>query len=176
MAKQRRRTEAEKLFIVHRLACFDSPSQVSKAYAEAFPGLVLTPQHAELYDPTKATGKGLGEKLTAIFHETRKAFLEDTASVGVSHQAVRLRVLDRMAAKAESQGNLALAAQLLEQAAKEMGEAYTNKRRLEHSVPDELDDDQLAERASRLFDAARARRASSDPAPGAMAPASGASD
>ncbi len=35
-----------------------------------------------------------------------------------------------MAVKAEDQGNMVLAAQLLEQAAKEMGNAFTNRREL----------------------------------------------
>ena len=38
--------------------------------------------------------------------------------------------------KAESKGNMPLAAQLLEQAAKEVGEAYTNRQRLEHTGKD----------------------------------------
>lgn len=39
-------------------------------------------------------------------------------------------MLDRMARQMESEGNVAMAAQLLEQAAKEMGDAYTNRRQL----------------------------------------------
>lgn len=38
--------------------------------------------------------------------------------------------------KVEKQGNTALAAQLLEQAAKESGGAFTNKHRLEHTGKD----------------------------------------
>ena len=44
------------------------------------------------------------------------------------HRAVRIKRLERMATKMESKGNFVDAAKLLEQIAKEVGEAYTNKR------------------------------------------------
>ncbi|MEN1775859.1 hypothetical protein AAIH35_30970, partial [Pseudomonas aeruginosa] len=47
----------------------------------------------------------------------------------------RLRALGRMAERAEGMRNMALAAQLYEQAAKESGGMYSNKHQLEHSVP-----------------------------------------
>ena len=71
-----------------------------------------------------------GEKWKALFEETRKTFLEDTATIAISHRAVRLRALQRMSEKAEMQGNMVLAASLLEQAAKEVGDSFTNRREL----------------------------------------------
>ncbi len=59
---------------------------------------------------------------------TRAAFLADAATIGIAHRAVRLRTLGRLADRAEAMGNLALAAEILEQAAKEVGNAFTNKR------------------------------------------------
>ncbi|PLU18353.1 hypothetical protein BMJ31_20250, partial [Sinorhizobium medicae] len=55
---------------------------------------------------------------------------EDTATIAISHRAVRLRALQRMAEKAEIQSNMVLAASLLKQAAEEVGNAYTNRREL----------------------------------------------
>lgn len=124
-----------KLFIVQALACFDAPSVVADAVKAEF-GEVVTRQQVELYDPTKRNGAKLAEKWREVFEETRRAFLEDTASIGISHKAVRLRALNRMASKAEGMGNMALAAQLMEQAAKECGNSYTNKVRQEISGPD----------------------------------------
>ena len=40
-----------------------------------------------------------------------------------------------MATKTEGMKNFALASQLIEQAAKEVGDAYTNKHKFEHSGP-----------------------------------------
>jgi len=128
-------TENVKLRIVQALACFDTPSQAAKAIKEEF-GLPVTPQQCEAYDPNKRSGNRLSDKYRQIFAETRKTFLEDTSLIGVSHRAVRLRTLQRMIDKAELLGNMALAAQLLEQVAKETGDAYTNRHKLEHTGRD----------------------------------------
>ncbi|WP_158810451.1 DUF2280 domain-containing protein [Beijerinckia sp. L45] len=118
-----------KTFIVQSLACFDAPSVVVKSVKAEF-NLVVSPQQVEAYDPTKRAGRRLSKGWREIFAATRKTFLEDTADIAVSHRAVRLRALGRMIAKAEDMRNLALAGQLLEQAAKECGNAYTNRREL----------------------------------------------
>ena len=122
-------TEEARTFVVQALACFDSPATAAAAVKKEF-DLVITPQGCEAYDPTKRAGAKLSEKWVALFEETRKTFLQDTSRIGISHRAVRIRALQRMAEKAEGMGNLALAAQLFEQAAKEMGDAYTNRREL----------------------------------------------
>jgi hypothetical protein len=114
---------------VQALACFDAPSVVVKAIKAEF-GIEISPQAVEAYDPTKVAGKSLSKRFRTLFDETRKAFLEDTSKIAVSHRTVRLRTLQRMIEKAETQGNMALAAQLMEQAAKEMGNAYTNRREI----------------------------------------------
>lgn len=118
-----------KTFIVQSLACFDTPSIVVEAVRKEF-GESITRQSVEGYDPTKKAGANLAEKWRLLFEETRKTFLEDTASIAISHRAVRLRALQRMADKAETQGNMVLASSLLKQAAEEVGNAYTNRREL----------------------------------------------
>lgn len=115
--------------IVQSLACFDSPSVVAKAIKAEFV-VEISPQACEAYDPNKVAGKKLSERFRLLFAETRKAFLEDTSQIAISHRAVRLRALQRMAEKAETQGNMVLAANLMEQAAKEVGDSYTNRREL----------------------------------------------
>lgn len=124
-----RLTNEQKTYVVQALACFDGPSAVAKALKEDF-GVTITPQAIECYDPNKRAGRGLADKWRAIFEETRSAFLEDTSQIGISHRAVRLRTLQRMVVRAETIGNLVLAKDLLEQAAKEVGNAYTNRREL----------------------------------------------
>lgn len=122
-------TDEARTFVVQALACFDTPAQAAAAVKKEF-GLSITPQGCEAYDPTKRAGAKLSAKWVALFEETRKTFLEDTSRIGISHRAVRLRALQRMAEKAEDMKNLPLAAQLYEQAAKESGDAYTNRREL----------------------------------------------
>lgn len=128
MAKAKLSRE-QQTFVVQSLACFDSPTVVAAALRKEY-SVTLTPQSIEAYDPTKKAGKNLADRWKAIFEETRKTFLEDTASIAISHRAVRLRALQRMADKAENQGNMVLASSLLKQAAEEVGNAYTNKREI----------------------------------------------
>ncbi|MEQ1407761.1 DUF2280 domain-containing protein [Neorhizobium sp. Rsf11] len=118
-----------KTYVVQALACFDSPAVVARAVKAEF-DIVISPQAVEAYDPTKRAGQKLSQRFRLLFEETRKTFLEDTASIAISHRAVRLRALQRMADKAETQGNMVLASSLLKQAAEEVGNAYTNKREI----------------------------------------------
>ncbi len=120
-------TEDQKLLVVQALACFDSPQQVADLVKVEF-GLSVTRQQVASYDPTKAAGKQVSKKLKAIFEETRAKFLENTASIPIAKQAYRLRVLQRQLERAERQGNTAMVSALLEQAAKETGGAFTNRR------------------------------------------------
>jgi hypothetical protein len=128
MAKGKLSVEVQ-TFVVQSLACFDSPSTVVAAVKKEY-GEEITRQAVEGYDPNKKAGANLAEKWKLLFEETRKAFLEDTSQIAISHRAVRLRALQRMAEKAEAQGNMVLAASLMEQAAKEVGDSYTNRREL----------------------------------------------
>lgn len=122
-------TEPIKLFIVQALACYDTPSQVSVAVKEQF-GVEITRMQASTYDLGKPTCRGISKKLQAVFEATRAAFLADVSTIPIAQQAYRLRVLQRSLVKVEGQGNVSMVAQLLEQAAKESGGAFTNRREL----------------------------------------------
>jgi hypothetical protein len=124
-----RLSDEEKTYIVQSLACFDAPSAISTAAKQDL-GLEVSRQGIEAYDPNKRAGRALAARWRVLFAETRKAFLEDTAKIAISHRAVRLRALDRMATRAEGRGNYKLAMELLRQAAEEMGDVYTNRREL----------------------------------------------
>lgn len=121
-----------KTFIVQALACFDSPTQVSAAVKDEF-GIVVERMQVQQYNPTRVAAGRLGQKWVNLFHVTRKKFLEETASIPIAQQSYRLRQLQRLADDAVAKKNAPLAAQLLEQAAKEVGGAFTNRR--EHSGP-----------------------------------------
>lgn len=124
-----------KAFIVQALACFDTPSQVVESVQKEY-GVTITRQQVETHDPTKTSGKCLAKRWVMLFEDTRQRFREDTADIPIANRAFRLRALGRMAERAESIKNLALAAQLLEQAAKESGGAYTNKQQVDLSSSD----------------------------------------
>ncbi|HIE0108938.1 TPA: DUF2280 domain-containing protein [Klebsiella pneumoniae] len=121
-------------FIVQELACFDTPSQIVESVQKEFK-VQVTRQQVASHDPTKVAGKGLAQKWVDLFNRTRDRFLNEISDIPIANKAYRLRVLDRMASRAEGMKNLALTAEIIEQAAKECGDAYTNKHKFEHSGP-----------------------------------------
>lgn len=122
-----------KVAIIQGLACFDGIATVAEHIKTEY-GMVVSMQAIEAHDPTKRAGKKLAQKWRTLFEETRANFIADTAAIPIAHKATRLRALQRMIAKTEKQGNMALAAKLLEQAAKEVGNAFTNK--VDHTSSD----------------------------------------
>ncbi|QTI08907.1 MULTISPECIES: DUF2280 domain-containing protein [Klebsiella] len=122
-------------FIVQELACFDTPSQIVESVQKEFK-VQVTRQQVASHDPTKAAGKGLAQKWVELFNLTRDRFLNEISDIPIANKAYRLRVLQRMSMTAENMKNIGMTAQLLEQAAKEVGEAYSNKQKVEHTSPD----------------------------------------
>jgi hypothetical protein len=125
-------SEDVKLYIVTALACFDSTKQVMADVKEHF-GIVVTHQQVSAYDPATVNGKRLSKAYKELHAKTREQFLKDTSKIAIAQPSYRLRVLDRLARKAEERGNANQLAQLLEQAAKETGGAFTNRHKLDHA-------------------------------------------
>ena len=121
-----------KAFIVQALACFDTPSQVCQAVKEQY-GIEVSRQLCERYDPTKYSGRDLGQKWKTFFEECRKRFREETVDIPIANRAFRLRAMNRFVEKAETMKNIGLAMQILEQAAKETGDIYVNRTRKEEA-------------------------------------------
>jgi len=121
-----------KAFIVQALACYDSPSQVVDDVQKEFK-LKITRQQVESHDPTKVSGKGLAEKWVELFNSTRTRFQNEITDIPIANKAYRLRVLDRLATNAEKMKNIGMTIQIMEQAAKEVGDAYSNRSKIEHS-------------------------------------------
>lgn len=121
-------------FIIQELACFEAPSQIVESVQKEFK-VQVTRQQVASHDPTKAAGKGLAKKWVDLFNDLRDRFLNEISDIPIANKAYRLRVLQRMSTTAEGMKNLGMTAQLLEQAAKEVGDAYTNKHKFEHSGP-----------------------------------------
>ncbi|HBX2751980.1 TPA: DUF2280 domain-containing protein [Klebsiella pneumoniae] len=124
-----------KAYIIQMIACYDTPSQVVEAVQKDF-GIAITRQQVETHDPTKVSGKTLAKKWVDLFNLTRDRFLNEISDIPIANKAYRLRVLQRMSTTAENMKNIGMTAQLLEQAAKEVGEAYSNKQKVEHTSPD----------------------------------------
>ncbi|MCL5500453.1 DUF2280 domain-containing protein [Escherichia coli] len=124
-----------KAAIVQMLACYDTLSIVVDSIQKDY-GIKVTPQQVESHDPTKVSGKGLAKKWVDLFYATRERFQNEISDIPIANKAYRLRVLQRMATTAEGMKNIGMTAQLLEQAAKEVGDAYTNKLKVESTGKD----------------------------------------
>lgn len=121
-------TDGAKRFIVQALACYDTPQQVADAVKEELGVDVHRAQVAQ-YDPTKQSGSKLAKKWRVMFDDTRKRFREETSEIPIAQRAFRLLAMNRMLERAERSKNIPLAAQLLEQAAKEVGDTFVNRQR-----------------------------------------------
>lgn len=119
-----------KRFIVQQLACFESPSNVAKAVKAEF-GITVSRQAVQHYDPEAGgEGKRLAKEHKELFEATRHRFIEQIDAIGVSHKAYRLAQLQHAVHHAKGMNNFPLLLQALEQAAKEAGGLFTNKREL----------------------------------------------
>jgi len=146
--------EVVKRRIVTELACFRTPPEVRTLLKEEY-DLVLSTQDIIRFDATKDYCIS-GEPLKALFNEIRKDYVEKLADIPIASQAFRLRRLQSMALRAEEKGNAALAAQLIEQAAKEVGGLFTNERKLSGQFQHEvMTPDQARARVQAMIDARR---------------------
>lgn len=113
-----------KLFIVRSLAVFNTPKETVDAVNEEFK-IKVSPQQCERYDPTKRAGKDLSKDLVNEFNETRKLFTENIQSIPVANKVYRLQKIQNMINSSGKNNMLVL--QALEQAAKEVGDVFSNK-------------------------------------------------
>jgi len=121
--------DTERREIVQRLACFESPSEVVEYVSEAFDKDVTVRQVCH-YDPTRS--EEAAEKWKRLFEEAREAFLNELDTIPLSHRAVRLRELTALYEKAKKDDEVQVAARMLKQAAKEVGDKFTNRQEVEH--------------------------------------------
>lgn len=122
-----------KLFIVRSLAVFNTPSETAQAVKEEF-NIDLPRQKCEVYDPTKRCGKDLSQELRDEFFATREEFLNTPKNIPIANKVYRLQKLQKIVDGAGK--NSVLVMNALEQAAKEVGGAFTNQVKKEISGPD----------------------------------------
>lgn len=130
--KQNKLTTAMKCRIVTLLACMEGPSHIRKVIKDEF-NLELTLQTIVYYDPTIGRVSPLGAEWAKMFHETRDAFIKNVGRTPIMQKAFRGRKLQHILNLEEERGNTVGMLAALEQAAKEDGGAFTNRR--EHSGP-----------------------------------------
>jgi hypothetical protein len=114
--------------IVVLLARYRLPSEVAVQMKDDF-GLELTVQQIVKYDPSRPVYEA-GEKWRPIFEVARQDYLENVKAVPVANQGWRLQTLQDGIEAAKKAKNWRMVADLLEQAAKEVGGVLTNSREL----------------------------------------------
>jgi hypothetical protein len=118
-----------KLYIVRSLATYETPSETARGVQEEF-GIEVTKQQCEAYDPTKKTGQDLSEEFKAEFYRVRKEMNDNLSSIPIANIAYRLMRLQKFIDLAQFKANPVIVPSLMEQAAKEVGGLYTNRKEI----------------------------------------------
>ena len=125
-------TDEMKVFIVKGLARYETPSRVAASVLAEF-GIAIDRRQVFAYDP--AGSRPPAQRWVDLHAATRAKFLGAVSEIGVAQKVVRLRMLDRLANRAEEANQWERAAKLLEQAAKECGGFYERYARPKIAVP-----------------------------------------
>lgn len=118
---------AVRMHILTELACCATPSQVATSVKEKF-GIEVSRQCVEAHHPERRAGSKLNPALCAVFYETRAKLRAELGNIGIAHRNYRLRQLERMLERADKMGNIQLAADILLQAAREVGGMYMARK------------------------------------------------
>jgi hypothetical protein len=130
-----------------------------KEHLRSHYGINVSIQAVLAYDASKPSFRN-AERWRPIFEAARNSFLEDVGAVPIAHPAFRLNLLNDAALVARGRGNFALMAQLLEQAAREVGGMFTKVRAIDASEPRphaELSAEEQIAAVARIFDKALGR-------------------
>ncbi|WP_038342149.1 DUF2280 domain-containing protein [Acinetobacter sp. A47] len=114
-----------KLYIVRSLAMHNTPQETVELVNAIF-SQKITRQQCERYDPTKRAGQDLSQEFKDEFFATRKEFLEKPQNIPIANQTVRLSIYQKLLEK--NLRNTVNSLKILEQIAKELGGAYTNRK------------------------------------------------
>lgn len=127
-------TEHQKAWLVTQWARMRHAAQIRKEFAEVF-GVEIDRKQVHTYNPKASSNFGRGQvKWNQLFDEEREKFLAEVNAIPIANAAVRLDRLETMCVAAMEKGNTPLAASIIEQAAKEVGGLFTNKRELEGNI------------------------------------------
>lgn len=116
-----------KIFIVKMLAEFETTTDTAKAVKDIF-NVDVSQQQCECYDPTKKMGHDLSQELKDLFYKYRRAANDEIEAIPIANKRYRLQKLQSLVDKFGD--NPVFMPKFLEQAAKEVGNQYTNKQEI----------------------------------------------
>jgi hypothetical protein len=118
---QNRLTDHQRIYVVRRLAAYDKSGEIAEALAREF-GVTISLKAIEGYNPCLCAGRNLAQRWKDLFAQAREAYLASTAEIGVTHNAVRIRLRERYAQRAEEAGQFKAASDILDAIAREVGD------------------------------------------------------
>lgn len=116
-----------KIFIVKMLAEFETTTDTAKAVKDIF-NVDVSQQQCECYDPTKKMGHDLSQELKDLFYKYRRTANDEIEAIPIANKRYRLQKLQSLVDKFGD--NPVFTPKFLEQAAKEVGNQYTNKQEI----------------------------------------------
>lgn len=138
--------------IVTRLAMYDTPKAIHDDLMTR--GIDVSHQAVCAYNPANNSAtRRLAQKWVDLFNITREQWLKELAAEPIAHRAYRLRRLseDYERARSGPQADLDVARKILEQAAKEVGNVYTNIAKVTGTVQHQAMPERTADEARHLL-------------------------
>ena len=127
-----RLTSEHKAFVIRGFARYETVPEITRGLKETF-GIEVGTHQLYGYHPDSINFR-VSKQWLELFHRERKAFLDNVEPIGIANKTFRLQELHKNYALAMGRKNTTLACEILEQAAKEMGEVFTNKREIKSDV------------------------------------------
>lgn len=169
-------TNEQKEWLVCHYACFWQTERVLDGFKDEF-GFRPEPSVAIKYNLNGLTEDEIAQRRKTIWIDThrraRAAFEESVRDIPIASPTFRVQQLNTMFEQAFARKNFMLASKLLEQAAKETGGLFTNKRELagavavatvDGDVPPEIKRSMVTEKLREAIAAALAASAAASPA------------
>jgi hypothetical protein len=124
MPRKCKLTDAQKAYVVRRLAAYESPTAIARDLERDF-GVTIGHQAVGRYNP--ALGSRLAQRWKDLFAQARAAHRAATAKAGVTGKAAAIRARERMALAAWGAGRFKHASDILDAIAKEVGNPFNDK-------------------------------------------------
>ncbi|MAO65078.1 MAG: hypothetical protein CL666_08760 [Balneola sp.] len=125
-------SDKHKTFIIVRLACYETPTEVQTSFREEY-GTEISLSQIAYYNAKGSQADKLAGKWIDLFNEARHRFNTEISDIPIASQAFRLKKLQKNLERMEQMRNYKGANETIEQAAKEVGGAFTNEKKLDHS-------------------------------------------
>ncbi|MGZ9103493.1 MAG: DUF2280 domain-containing protein, partial [Rhodoplanes sp.] len=117
---RRKLTEQQKIYVTKRLAAYDALPAIVRGLQDEF-GVTVSCPAVLHYDPARPGSRCLAQRWKDLFWQTRKAHIARIAGVGDTGKPARIRRRQAMMHEAWAAGRHAVANDILNSVAKDIG-------------------------------------------------------